>query len=196
MKKLECRFGFKVPLRFQRRSPRRLLEFRVRLHSQRFDRNDLFRPAVLDVFELFASAKVRFRSRLCIIGRLGQQRDVVLLDEAEPHSVAVQPTLLAQGDSGACGASEVTLIAERSMEPLWSPAVATSGKRWQMRRRRKPRKQAKSEDRVRGRPRRLLSLFLRPRLSRTSSRPFMLAYHAPSADVVMTTFPRVCPSSR
>jgi hypothetical protein len=87
--------------------------------------------------------------RLCegplpLIGRLGQQRDVVLLDEAEPHAVAVQPTLLAQGDSGACGASEVTLIADRNMEPLWSPAVATSGKRWQMHRRRKPRKQAKS----------------------------------------------------
>jgi hypothetical protein len=30
------------------------------------------------------------------------------------------------------------------MEPLWSPAVATSGNRSQMRRRRKPRKQAKS----------------------------------------------------
>jgi Beta-lactamase len=39
--------------------------------------------AVLDVFELVASAKVRFRSHLCIIGRLGQQRDVVLLDDAE-----------------------------------------------------------------------------------------------------------------
>jgi hypothetical protein len=139
-----------MPLRFQGAAsvstpqPRRLLEFRVRLHSQRCDPNNLFRPAVLDVFELFASAKVRFRSHLCIIGRFGQQRDVVLLDEAEPHAVAVQPTLLAQGDSGACGASEVTLIAERSMEPLWSPAVATSGKRWQMHRRRKPRKQAKS----------------------------------------------------
>jgi hypothetical protein len=32
----------------------------------------------------------------------------------------------------------------RSMEPLWSPAVATSGNRWQMRRRHKPQKQAKS----------------------------------------------------
>jgi hypothetical protein len=139
-----------MPLRLQGAAsvsapqPRRLLEFRVRLHSQRFDRNDLFRSGVLEVFELFASAKVRFRSHLCIIGRLGQQRDVVLLDEAKPHAVAVQPTLLAQGDSARAAHLKSTLIAERSMEPLWSPAVATRGKRWQMRRRRKPRKQAKS----------------------------------------------------
>src|SRR6266566_1966341 len=44
-------------------------QVRVRLHGQRFDGDDLFRPAVLDVFEPVASAKVRFRSRLCIIGR-------------------------------------------------------------------------------------------------------------------------------
>src|SRR5712692_1253331 len=125
-----------MPLRFQGAAsvsaprPRRLLEFRVRLHSQCLDRDDLFRPAVLDVFELFASAKVRFRSRLCIIGRLGQQRDVVLLDDAEPHAVAVQLTLLAQGDSGACGPSAVIL-----MPTEWSlygaqraQPVATAGK--------------------------------------------------------------------
>src|SRR5437867_12112351 len=111
--------------------PRRLLEFRVRLHGQRFDRDDLFRPAVLDVFELVAFAKVRFRSCLCIIGRLGQQRDVVLLDDAEPHAVAVQRTLLAQGDPAERGAHEVTLMPSR----VWSlygaqrsQPVATRGK--------------------------------------------------------------------
>ncbi|HMJ00753.1 MAG TPA: hypothetical protein VK488_13025 [Gaiellaceae bacterium] len=35
------------------------------------------------------SAKVRFSSRVRINGRLGQQRDVVLLDDAEPHAVAL-----------------------------------------------------------------------------------------------------------
>ena len=69
---------------------RRLLEFRVRLHRQRFDRDKLFRPALLDVFELVASAKIRFSVRLRIIGRLGKQRDVVLLDDAESPSVTVQ----------------------------------------------------------------------------------------------------------
>src|SRR6266536_3224003 len=89
---------------------RRLLEFRVRLHGQCFNGDDLFRPAVLDVFELVASAKVRFRSRLCIIGRLGQERDVVLLDDAETHPVAVQLTLLAQGDPAERGVCEVILM--------------------------------------------------------------------------------------
>src|SRR5712692_2276166 len=105
-----------MPLRFQGAAsvsaprPRRLLEFRVRLHGQRFDRDDLFRPAVLDVFELVASAEVRFRSRLCIVGRVGQQRDVALLDDAEPHAVAVQLTLLAQGNSAEWGAHEGILM--------------------------------------------------------------------------------------
>jgi hypothetical protein len=45
---------------------------------------------------------------------------------------------------GARGAYGVALMPTRSMEPLWSPAVATSGNRWQMRRRNKPQKQAKS----------------------------------------------------
>jgi hypothetical protein len=89
--------------------------------------------AVLDVFELVASAKVRFRSRLCIFGRLGQQRDLVLLDEAEPHAVAVQLTLLAQGDPGQRGAREVILMPERSMEPyLWSGAVVNARLRWKV----------------------------------------------------------------
>jgi hypothetical protein len=78
--------------------------------AQRLDRYDLFRPAVLDVFELVASAKVRFGSRLCIVGRLGQQRDVVLLDDAEPHAVAAQLTPLARGDPAESGAYEVMFI--------------------------------------------------------------------------------------
>src|SRR5215211_575387 len=94
-----------------RSDPLRLpLRARVRLHGQRFDGDDLFRPAVLDVFELVASAKVRFRSRLCIIGRLGQQRGVVHLDDAETHRVADQLTLLAQGDPAGSDAYEVTLM--------------------------------------------------------------------------------------
>src|SRR6266571_3078387 len=95
---------------------RRLLEFRVGLYSQRFDRDELFRPAVLNVFELVAFAKVRFRSRLRIIGRLGQQRDVVLLDDAEPHAVAIELTLLAYGDPAGSGTSEVIFMASR----VWS----------------------------------------------------------------------------
>jgi hypothetical protein len=65
-----------MPLRFQGAAsvsaprPRRLLEFRVRLHSQRFDRNDLFRPAVLDVFELFAFSRFASPGRLVSYGRL------------------------------------------------------------------------------------------------------------------------------
>src|SRR5712692_7441538 len=126
-----------MPLRFQGAAsvsaprPRRLLEFRVRLHSQRVDRDDLFRPAVPDVFELFASAKVRFRSRLCIIGRLGQQRDVVLLDDAEPHAVAVQLTLLAHGVPTERGAPEATPMPSGVWSLYgapWLQPVAISGK--------------------------------------------------------------------
>jgi hypothetical protein len=80
----------------ERPQPGRLLEFQVRLDGQRFDGGDLLRPAVLDVFKLAPSAKVCFRSRLCIIGRLGQQRDDVVLDDTKPHAVALQLTLLPQ----------------------------------------------------------------------------------------------------
>src|SRR6266487_411213 len=95
---------------------RRLLEFRVGLYSQRFDRDELFRPAVLNVFELVAFAKVRFRSPLRIIGRLGQQRDVVLLDDAEPHAVAMQLRLVAQRDPATPGVYGLPLMTSR----VWS----------------------------------------------------------------------------
>src|SRR5439155_18187582 len=49
-------------------------------------------------------------SRLRIIERLGQQRDVVLLDDAEPHAAAVQLTLLAQGHPAGSGAHEVIFM--------------------------------------------------------------------------------------
>jgi hypothetical protein len=115
-----------APLRFSAPRPRRLLELRRRLHSQRFDRDNLFRPAVLDVFELVASAKVRF--------------PLAPLH----HRLAVQLTLPAPGDPGERAGCEVILMPRRSMEPLWSPVVATSGKRRQMPRRQKPRKQAQT----------------------------------------------------
>jgi hypothetical protein len=104
MKESEAPLGFRVPPR------RRLLEFRIWLYSQRLDRDDLLWPAVLNVFELVAFADVRFSSRLRIIGRLGKQRDVVLLDDAEPHAVAVELTLLAYGDPARSGTSEVTFM--------------------------------------------------------------------------------------
>ena len=110
MKESEAPLGFRVPPR------RRLLEFRIWLYSQRLDRDDLLWPAVLNVFELVAFADVRFSSRLRIIGRLGKQRDVVLLDDAEPHAVAVELTLLAYGDPARSGTSEVTFMASR----VWS----------------------------------------------------------------------------
>jgi hypothetical protein len=40
-----------------------------------FARDDLFRPAVLDVFEFASSTEVRFSSRRRMIGRLCQKRD-------------------------------------------------------------------------------------------------------------------------
>src|SRR6266487_806724 len=123
---------------------RRLLEFRVGLYSQRFDRDELFRPAVLNVFELVAFAKVRFCSRLRIIGRLGQQRDVVLLDDAEPHAVAIELTLLAYGDPAGSGTSEVIFMASRVWSLCGAPGlqpVAIAGKSAAPR---KPQKQAKS----------------------------------------------------
>ena len=52
-----------------------------RPRRQPLRRRDLFRPAVLNGLELAASANVRFGSRLRVFGRLGQQRDVVLLDD-------------------------------------------------------------------------------------------------------------------
>jgi hypothetical protein len=59
-----------------------LLEIRVRLDFDRFDGDDLFRPAVLNGLELAASTNLRLRSRLRVFGRLGQQRDVVFLDDS------------------------------------------------------------------------------------------------------------------
>ncbi len=105
-----------APLRFQSAEAAASLEFRVRLYSQRFDRDELFWPAVLNVFELVAFPDVRFSSRLRIIGRLGKQRDVVLLDDAEPHAVAVELTLLAYGDPAGSGTSEFIFMASR----VWS----------------------------------------------------------------------------
>jgi hypothetical protein len=61
--------------------PAELLEVRIRLASDCFDRGDLFRPAVLNGLELAASTNLRFGSRFRFVGRLGQQRDVVLLDD-------------------------------------------------------------------------------------------------------------------
>src|SRR6266487_5629127 len=106
------------------RRRRRLLEFRVGLYSQRFDRDELFRPAVLNVFELVAFAKVRFRSRLRILGRLGQQRDVVLLDDAEPHAVAIELPLLAYGDPAGSGTSEVIFMASRVWDVMKKALLA------------------------------------------------------------------------
>jgi hypothetical protein len=125
MKESEAPLGFRVPPR------RRLLEFRIWLYSQRLDRDDLLWPAVLNVFELVAFADVRFSSRLRIIGRLGKQRDVVLLDDAEPHAVAVELTLLAYGDPARSGTSEVTFMASRVWSLYgapWLQPVAIAGK--------------------------------------------------------------------
>ena len=125
MKESEAPLGFRVPPR------RRLLEFRIWLYSQRLNRDDLLWPAVLNVFELVAFADVRFSSRLRIIGRLGKQRDVVLLDDAEPHAVAVELTLLAYGDPARSGTSEVTFMASRVWSLYgapWLQRAATSGK--------------------------------------------------------------------
>jgi hypothetical protein len=47
----------------------------------------------LDVLELVA-ARVRFSLKLRIIRGLGQQRDVLLLHHAKPHSVTLHVTLL------------------------------------------------------------------------------------------------------
>ena len=125
MKESEAPLGFRVPPR------RRLLEFRIWLYSQRLNRDDLLWPAVLNVFELVAFADVRFSSRLRIIGRLGKQRDVVLLDDAEPHAVAVELTLLAYGDPARSGTSEVTFMASRVWSLYgapWLQPVAIAGK--------------------------------------------------------------------
>ncbi len=125
MKESEAPLGFRVPPR------RRLLEFRIWLYSQRLDRDDLLWPAVLNVFELVAFADVHFSSGLRIIGRLGKQRDVVLLDDAEPHAVAVELTLLAYGDPARSGTSEVTFMASRVWSLYgapWLQPVAIAGK--------------------------------------------------------------------
>jgi hypothetical protein len=82
---------------------------------------------VLDVFELVASANVRFSSRFRIIRRLGQQRDVVLFHDAKPDAVTPHLTLL-EGDPAGPRRVWGHLHAERSMEPLWSPVVANGGK--------------------------------------------------------------------
>ena len=60
--------------------------------------------------ELVASAKVRFHSRLCIIGRLGQKRTSYSSTTRRRTPVAVQLTLLARGDSGELSAYEVILM--------------------------------------------------------------------------------------
>jgi hypothetical protein len=49
----------------------------MRLGSQRFDRHDLFRPAVLDGFELFASAEIRLGPRPRIGSRHGKEGSTV-----------------------------------------------------------------------------------------------------------------------
>lgn len=85
-----------------------------------------------------ASARAFASSR-----RLGQQRDVVLLHDAKPDTVTLHLTLL-EGDSGEPATYGVIFTPDRSMERLWSRAGATSGNRWQMERRRKRLRQAKT----------------------------------------------------
>jgi hypothetical protein len=65
---------------------------RVWLDSHCVHRDDLFRQADLDGFELVAGANLRFSLLVRIVGRLGEQRDVVLFDHAEPDTVALQVT--------------------------------------------------------------------------------------------------------
>jgi hypothetical protein len=85
----------------------------------------------LNIFEPVASANVRFRSRLRIIGRLGQERDVVLLHDAEPHAVATRLKLVAQRDPATPGVYGLPLMTSRVWSLYgapWLQLVANSGK--------------------------------------------------------------------
>lgn len=84
-----------------------LLEIRVRLDSNRFNRDDIFGPAVLDIFERIAPAQIGFCPRLGIVGRRSEQRDVVLRHHTKPDSVT--PHLIFGCDRAAPAVQETPL---------------------------------------------------------------------------------------